>query len=282
MELLQLRYFRDAATYENFSDVARIHMVPQPYISKTIKKLENELNTTLFERNGKRVSLNSNGRFFLSKIDEALTLIDEGIAEFSDNKPTALNVYVQAGSRFASLIIADYMEQTDNTYITPIYNTKNNNDFHFTFIQKENVDESLIYESLIDDEIKVAVHKDLPLATQESVSIEELSTMDFIGYYKTIGIRSFTDKYCEDHGFTPNVVYETSDTMAFSYMLQKKKGIALVPSATWTLNYNDSIVLIPLKEKISRELVIAWDKKKRLTKEEKSFLEYTKKWVQTI
>ena len=40
MELLQLRYFKDAAELENFSMVAKKNMVPQPSISKTIGKLE--------------------------------------------------------------------------------------------------------------------------------------------------------------------------------------------------------------------------------------------------
>lgn len=40
MELLQLRYFRDAAEMENFSKAAKKNLVPQPSISKTISKLE--------------------------------------------------------------------------------------------------------------------------------------------------------------------------------------------------------------------------------------------------
>ena len=50
MELLQLRYFKDAAELENFSMVAKKNMVPQPSISKTIGKLEDELGVLLFDR----------------------------------------------------------------------------------------------------------------------------------------------------------------------------------------------------------------------------------------
>ena len=68
MELLQLRYFKEACESENFSAVANKYMVPQPSISKTIKKLENELGVQLFDRNGKKISLNGNGRYFYEKI----------------------------------------------------------------------------------------------------------------------------------------------------------------------------------------------------------------------
>ena len=72
MELLQLRYFKDAAELENFSMVAKKNMVPQPSISKTIGKLEDELGVLLFDRQGKRIVLNDNGKFFYEKVSAAL------------------------------------------------------------------------------------------------------------------------------------------------------------------------------------------------------------------
>ncbi len=54
MELLQLRYFRSAAQLENFSKAAEKHMIPQSAMSKTIRKLENELGCELFDRQGKK------------------------------------------------------------------------------------------------------------------------------------------------------------------------------------------------------------------------------------
>ena len=47
MELLQLKYFKDAAELENFSKAAKKNMVPQPSISYAIKKLEDELGVLL-------------------------------------------------------------------------------------------------------------------------------------------------------------------------------------------------------------------------------------------
>ena len=79
MELLQLRYFKDCAELENFSKVARKNMVPQPSISKTISKLENELGAQLFDRVGRKIILNQNGKFFYDKISTALKNIDDGI-----------------------------------------------------------------------------------------------------------------------------------------------------------------------------------------------------------
>jgi len=285
MELLQLRYFRDAAIYENFSDVAKMHNVPPSYISKTIKKLENELETPLFDRRGRNVSLNEHGRYFLQKVSVALDSLDEGITTLTDKKQYNICLYVQAGNRFYSIITADFEEIYNNINISGVYHGPDENttiSYDFTLIQEENVDDSLSYKKLLNDEIMVAVHKDLPLASKNEVSIKELKNEDFIGYYKTIGIRAFTDKYCDSHGFVPNVVYETSDSIAFSYMLQRKKGIALVPATTWSFSHTENIVLVPIKEKVSRSLVLAWDKNKKLNSAEKCFLDFIVKWFENI
>jgi len=59
-------------------------MVPQPSISKTIKKLEDELGCNLFDRNEKKISLNDNGKYFYQHIFPALANIDEAVKSFPE------------------------------------------------------------------------------------------------------------------------------------------------------------------------------------------------------
>lgn len=49
MELLQLKYFCDAAETENFSKTAKKYLVPTSNISQSIKRLERELGVELFD-----------------------------------------------------------------------------------------------------------------------------------------------------------------------------------------------------------------------------------------
>ena len=55
MELLQLKYFCDAAETENFSKTAEKYLVPTSNISQSIKRLEKELDTELFEHRANRI-----------------------------------------------------------------------------------------------------------------------------------------------------------------------------------------------------------------------------------
>ena len=73
MEMLQLRYFYDSAMGESFSKTAQKYMVPVSSVSASVKRLEQELGTPLFDRTGNRVLLNEKGRQFLAVVSNTLT-----------------------------------------------------------------------------------------------------------------------------------------------------------------------------------------------------------------
>jgi DNA-binding transcriptional LysR family regulator len=281
MELLQLRYFLDAAKTENFSETAKRNLVPQPSISKTIKKLEQELGVNLFDRNGKKIVLNQNGRFFYEKVSIAISNIDEGVNHFKQSENSNITIYTQAGSRFVSLLIADFLTNTHNIFVSTANQLSGGKapDYDLTFMQPLDNMEEYNFIKLMDDEIIAVIPTTNPLSSKNLLSIKDLKNQSFVGYYKSIELRDFTDKYCMKYGnFIPNVVFETHDYSAIRYMLDKGKGIALMPKVFFKLQYSDRVKLVPLNEKVKRQLVLAWSKNRQLTKAEQEFVSYSKKW----
>ena len=55
MELSQLKYFKCVAETQNFTKAAALLHISQPSLSKSIFKLESELEVKLFERNKRYV-----------------------------------------------------------------------------------------------------------------------------------------------------------------------------------------------------------------------------------
>ncbi len=80
MELLQLRYFQALAKNQQLTKTATELMVSPPALSATISRLEKELGVSLFDRIGRSITLNENGKLFLNYIDHALTDIDNAIS----------------------------------------------------------------------------------------------------------------------------------------------------------------------------------------------------------
>ncbi len=52
MELTQLKYFQALAQYKNFTQTAKMIAVSQSALSRSIAKLEQELEVSLFDRHG--------------------------------------------------------------------------------------------------------------------------------------------------------------------------------------------------------------------------------------
>jgi LysR family cyn operon transcriptional activator len=72
MELRQLRYFLKAKELLNFTEAANALNISQSTLSQQIKQLEDELQISLFNRIGKRITLTEAGervilRFCLAK-----------------------------------------------------------------------------------------------------------------------------------------------------------------------------------------------------------------------
>ena len=285
MELLQLRYFLDAAELENFSNVAKKNTVPQPYISKTIKKLEEELGVALFDRNGKKVSLNKNGLFFYNKVKIAISNIDDGIAHFSENVQTDIKIYIQAGNRYISMLTADFLTSTKDIYVSSLNSATSISitDYDFTFMQPMEDMSDFRYKELMKDKLVVAVSNKNPLSKLTHISFKDLKGEKFVSYYKTMNLRSLTDNYCKKYGnFTPNVVFETADASALRYMLEKNEGLFIVPEKFFMLQPSYKVTLLPLDEPAFREIIIAWDKNKKLSPQANHFKNFTVDWFKAI
>ena len=92
MELTQLKYFRKVAQYQSVSKAANDLHVSQSALSRSVAKLEDELQVNLFDRMGKKLVLNEKGTRFLVDINRILDDIDSSVRaigspnnEFSDN-----------------------------------------------------------------------------------------------------------------------------------------------------------------------------------------------------
>ncbi|MCR5736500.1 MAG: LysR family transcriptional regulator [Eubacterium sp.] len=279
MELLQLRYFKEAAECENFSSVAQKFMVPQPSISKTIKKLEEELGVQLFDRHGKKIALNGNGKFFYEKVNLSLTNLDEGITHFSHAKSNII-LYPQAGGRLVSLLIADFLTSNADIFLSSVYySSENENHYDFTFMQPQDDMSSYDFIDLMKDEIIVIVSTNHPLSSKDEISLSDLKDEKFIAHYPSMNLRQFTDHYCKAQGgFEPIVTFETHDYSALRYLVENNKGIALLPKAFFMIQPGPNIHVVSLKEKAYRPLILAWKKGKILNESEKKFIEYTKNW----
>lgn len=92
-------------------------MVSQPAVSKAIKVLERDLNTTLFNRNKDGVSLNNSGELLYNKIKKAMELItsaEEDVASLNNMEQGTINI--GAGNTIMQRYLMPYIREFHELY----------------------------------------------------------------------------------------------------------------------------------------------------------------------
>ena len=102
MELRHLRYFKVVAELQHFRNAADKLCITQPALSNQIKQLEQELNTNLFERVGRRVKLSETGELVLSatkRILNEVELLKETVSDREAGQTGSLKIGVLQTTR---------------------------------------------------------------------------------------------------------------------------------------------------------------------------------------
>lgn len=134
MELLQFRYFLEAARYENLTRAADELHIAQPALSQSIMRLENELGVKLFDRRNHHVYLNDQGKLLRKRLIPLMESIDSLKDELwesvcSSEKTISLNFF--AASQFiTNCIIAYKAEHPDVKFQVSQLETMGGCDIH--------------------------------------------------------------------------------------------------------------------------------------------------------
>jgi LysR family nitrogen assimilation transcriptional regulator len=76
MEIKELRYFKAIATLSSFSKAAVQLRIAQPALSRQMQKLERNLGTKIFQRQGRSIGLTAAGRTLLGEVDHILRQLE--------------------------------------------------------------------------------------------------------------------------------------------------------------------------------------------------------------
>ena len=187
MDLDQLRTFLEIVRLKSFSKAAQVVFRTQPAISAQVRQLEQELNTTLFDRLGTRIALTPAGKIFAEYAEQILDLrkrAQESINELEReprgelvvvaNEATGLYVLPGVFSEFKKRF-PNVQLQVERSYSTRIVEAVLDNMADFGITQLPVTEKRLQVARVHSDEIQVLVPAGHPLARRESVTARDLT-----------------------------------------------------------------------------------------------------------
>ena len=225
MEMLQLRYFYDCARYGSIAKTAEKYMVPASSVSASIRRLESELETPLFERKSNRIILNGNGIQLKATLDNVFSELDQTIADITC---TVIEQRIKLLVRTMREKMTDYVIEYQKMHPNIIF------DFVMSFDTVDFRDFDVIIDVASDkyteydwfelqqEQVRFCVSREHPLAGK-NLTMKQLKGQSFV----TMGgnIHAYIEKACLDAGFTPNVVAQVNDI--FCYRKLMRAGTAI-------------------------------------------------------
>ncbi|NFG58786.1 LysR family transcriptional regulator [Clostridium botulinum] len=286
MNLQQLEYFIAIAKTKNFTTAANILSVTQPAISKSISKLEKELETPLFERDGRNIKLNKFGEVFLKYAELAIFNIDKGIEELkgmqmSNEKNISISSTECIGATFIPFVLSDFLHiksnvkfEFHNSYREKILIDLKYGKIDFGFFDDiEDIEEYSDIEVILvkKDKYVLIVPKGHHLSNKTEVSLKDLKDELFVVFNK--GCDNKKISYSEFIDYTPKISVQPSEASMLGTLVAAGAGITIVPN-THIFNTN-KISILNIKEDIGyKTIYMGWNKKSFESKIIKEFRDY--------
>ncbi|MFN7920867.1 MAG: LysR family transcriptional regulator [Bryobacteraceae bacterium] len=189
MDLDQLHTFLEIVRLKSFSKAAQTCFRTQPAISAQVRQLEQELNTTLFERLGTRIALTPAGKIFTGYAEQILearkqaqNAINEleraprGELVIAANEATCIYVLPQVFSEYKDLF-PNVQLQVERTYGNRIVEAVVENQADFGITQLPVADKRIQVVKIFSDQIKLLVPHGHALA-----GLPEIAPRDLVGY----------------------------------------------------------------------------------------------------
>ncbi|MGB4659698.1 MAG: LysR family transcriptional regulator [Mobilitalea sp.] len=258
MEINHLKAFVETARQEHMTKAAEILQISQPALSKTIHLMEQELGVTLFDRAGKRILLNENGRILLSHANSILMELEEIPVEIQEYNSTLQNEVIlslQAGSKLLPLILLGFRSHHPEIKISVTLEEEADITVFATRLPA-NEENSII---LLKEKILLAVPSNHPLALCSSINLIDVKDEPFLSLSSRKSLGRITCEYCQMAGFTPQIILESDSPSTIRDVLPLGVGLSFIPELSWQGMNCENISLIPITDPdCYRYLNLSW------------------------
>lgn len=247
--LQQLRILKAVGTEKSFTKAAEVLYLSQPYISKQIKNLEQNLDIILLNRTSNKLSLTQNGQIFLQYADRILALCEESCRALIDLKNGDRgNLTVGASQTIGTYLMPQVLAMFGQNYPQVKLNVQVNST---RLISKqivnrqidlaivggevpENLKKNLNIDFFIEDQLNLIVSRSHPFANRKAIKKEDLYNLKFITLNSNSTIHQFVDKILKQNNIETKqlkIIMQLNSIEAIKTAVSLGLGVAFVSAS---------------------------------------------------
>lgn len=239
MELSQLYYFYKTAELEHITRASREINIAQPALTKSIHKLEEELEVSLFFREGRNIKLTSWGKWLYEKLKDPLASI---LNIKNEIKVMKNNKHIKICALTASTFVTNALLQFKKKY----------SDVTFTLLQNKCDDwDILIFSDNIgyEEEIYIGCGS---IYKNEIKNISDLKEKPVITFTHFKELRDNIDYFYKKNNIKPNIAFECDNLILMHDLILDNNGYGFIPEFTSGEIFDDLFLLSLEEYKIIR------------------------------
>ena len=261
MNFDKLSYFVRVVEKGSITKAAISLNMTQPPLSKSIKDLEIELESKLFERHGKRLELTEAGKLLYEKGKNILLYSEKLVEEvkmLNNGKERIVNIGCSTVANITIIpkvikkireknlnIQVNVFEGPSSYLIEQLRFKKIDIAFVRNIIEKN---DDLEVKVLYTEPVYVALPKGHKFEGNKTVEIEKLKGEKFLLPHSTTGygLAEYIIDACEVSGYSPTVSYWGTQNLPMLEMVSNNIGIAFVPASFKDISMLNLPTLLPL------------------------------------
>lgn len=290
MDLSQLEIFLSIAEEKSFSRAAEKMLRTQPAISIAIKRLEEELGESLFDRSSKNGALTEAGKILLSYAQRMLNLRDEAreaVGELRGMFRGRLTIGANESTSLYLLppLLLEYRKRHPNIKIEVFRNVSEKiplevqeRNLDFGFLSYDPMNPQLQSIEIHRDELTLVVPPKHRLAKLKQIAVKDLAEEQFVAHnVKTPSRTKIFELFAQNR--TPlNICIELATLETIKEFVLLNAGIAILPRLAVEAEINaGQLVEVQVKGmKIEKTLRLVYRREASLSHAAKSFLEIVK------
>lgn len=241
MELQDLKYFCVAAELEHITKAAEILDVSQPFLTKVIQRLENELGTPLFDHRGRLVALNSYGQVVYRRAKEILAAteaLQDEIGDMLDMGNRSISIMTNTMIYMSDILaefnaeFPNYMVTVTSTHLRRIKSSLRSRKIDLALTTPplaENISSGLRTIPVLKDHIGLLLPPEHRFCGKTDLKLEDLRNEQIIISPPGFGMRNSMEKIFASHNLEMHIVIETGEVNDIISFVQKGIGAAFMP-----------------------------------------------------
>lgn len=286
MDIRELQYFVTIVQEGNISKAAKTLNISQPPLSHAIKLLEEELNTKLFIRGSRNITLTETGKVLYSKALNLIELHKQSIKEINDIEKNVRGNIAFGCISSAHMFLLEkgvlpfYLKNPQVSYELYEKNTYelieliNANLIDFALVRNPFLSTDLIVEKLQDEKLVAVYNQKQYTFNKEKISLNDLKDKPLIFYRR---FYSVLESIFQKKLIVPKIVCKCDDARSAILWASKKMGITIVPYSATKYITDRNTKFIEIKDlDINSDMAIIYKKNHYLSNSAKALIQTIK------